>query len=275
MKDYYAVLGVPEDAGPEEIRSAFRRLAFQYHPDKNPGREREAAERFKEINEAYSVLCDESRRRQYDAFRRGAFAGARRETYAHMEEEILRRAFASESLYQELSRMFAQMGLRFDEEFQRRVFFGGRGVRFEFRMGSWDSGPQGSIRRGENAEGRTAPFDGRGSSGKRAGFVERLALRMIGKLAVFTLRRSLGIGPALPERGRDIHKELKISAAEARTGCRKRIRYRRGKEKKTLEVSIPAGITSGTKIRLTGMGGVGEEPGDLYLRVTVKQARWG
>ncbi|HEY91503.1 MAG TPA: DnaJ domain-containing protein, partial [Dehalococcoidia bacterium] len=62
MKDYYRILGVNEDAGQDRIKTAFRKLAFEYHPDKNPGNELYAEEKFKEINEAYSVLGDSSKR---------------------------------------------------------------------------------------------------------------------------------------------------------------------------------------------------------------------
>jgi molecular chaperone DnaJ len=66
LKDYYAVLGVGRNAGIEEIRKGFRRLALLYHPDRNPESVREAEAKFKDINEAYTVLGDESKRRQYD-----------------------------------------------------------------------------------------------------------------------------------------------------------------------------------------------------------------
>jgi len=67
FKDYYEILEVDRDAGEEEIRRSFRRLARQYHPDKT-GNDRDAEERFKEINEAYEVLGDSARRRRYDEF---------------------------------------------------------------------------------------------------------------------------------------------------------------------------------------------------------------
>lgn len=66
VKDYYRVLGVSRDAGSEDIKKAFRRLAFRYHPDRNPENAKEAEGRFKEINEAYEVLGNEQKRRQYD-----------------------------------------------------------------------------------------------------------------------------------------------------------------------------------------------------------------
>jgi molecular chaperone DnaJ len=74
-KDYYKILGVPENASEKEIAKAYRRLAKQYHPDVNPG----AEERFKEISAAYEVLSDPAKRKEYDEVRRLAAAGAYRQ----------------------------------------------------------------------------------------------------------------------------------------------------------------------------------------------------
>ncbi len=99
-KDYYKILGVDKTAGPEEIKKAFRRLARQYHPDVNPG-DKTAAERFKEINEAYEVLSDPEKREKYDRF------GAQWQ-------------------------QFAQAGGR-PEDFQWEAWRAGPGTRYEFR----------------------------------------------------------------------------------------------------------------------------------------------
>src|SRR3954465_1601072 len=79
-KDYYAVIGVPASATQDEIKKQYRKLAAKHHPDKNPN-DPKAAERFKEISEAYQVLGDAERRKQYDQMRQlgafGGFGGAR------------------------------------------------------------------------------------------------------------------------------------------------------------------------------------------------------
>ena len=75
-KDFYAVLGVPSNATPDQIKRAYRKLAKKYHPDANPG-DKTAGERFKGLSEAYSVLSNPTKRKQYDQLRKyGAFAGA-------------------------------------------------------------------------------------------------------------------------------------------------------------------------------------------------------
>ncbi|MBZ0515894.1 DnaJ domain-containing protein, partial [Clostridioides difficile] len=66
-RDYYEVLGISKGAEAQEIKKAYRKLAMKYHPDRNPG-DKEAEEKFKEINEAYEVLSDDTKRKTYDQF---------------------------------------------------------------------------------------------------------------------------------------------------------------------------------------------------------------
>ena len=93
MKDYYQILGIPENSDQEGVKRAFRKLAFKYHPDTNPGNEKQAEEKFKEINEAYGVLGDGERRQQYDSARKGVFAGAGYDGGGMVASSILSRIY--------------------------------------------------------------------------------------------------------------------------------------------------------------------------------------
>ena len=73
MEDLYKILNVEKNASAEEIKKAYRNLAFKFHPDRNPG-DKSAEENFKKINEAYSVLGDEIKRRQYDQYNMNGFS---------------------------------------------------------------------------------------------------------------------------------------------------------------------------------------------------------
>ncbi len=74
-RDYYDVLGVSKDADSNSLKSAYRKLAMQYHPDKNPG-DSNAEEKFKEVSEAYEVLSNSEKRQAYDAYGHDAFSQA-------------------------------------------------------------------------------------------------------------------------------------------------------------------------------------------------------
>ena len=136
MKDYYQILGVPQDASRGDIKRAFRKLAFKHHPDTNPGNEKQAEEKFKEINEAYGVLGDKNKKQQYDLTRKGQFASAGYGTgyqgFQYSQQDIFNGIFSNQAMFDEMNRMFAQAGLRFDQDFLNRVFFSGRGFTFQF-----------------------------------------------------------------------------------------------------------------------------------------------
>jgi DnaJ-class molecular chaperone len=121
-KDYYRLLGVPKNASDADIKKAYRKLAMQYHPDRNPGKEKWANEKFKEINEAYGVLGDPQKRGQYDQFGTVGNIG-----------DIFGSPFTT-TTFEEMMKDFGGAGLRFD--FLDDIFgdfLKGRGSSFSFR----------------------------------------------------------------------------------------------------------------------------------------------
>jgi DnaJ-class molecular chaperone len=260
MKDYYQTLGVPDNASQEEIKRAFRKLAFKYHPDTNPGNEKQAEEEFKEINEAYGVLGDNDKRQQYDfAQKAGIGYDTRYRGFQYSQQDIFRDTFSNQATFDELSRMFAQAGLRFDQDFLNRVFFEGSGFIFQFFT----------------TPGRTTyqqHYPDTRASTYKPSLIERLLSKIAVKIGKYALRKLFGFEyKALPKQNLDQHSELEISPDEAAAGCEKGITYKRGKQTKKLMVKVPAGVKPGTKIRLRRMGiRENKKSGDLYLHIKVK-----
>ncbi len=253
MKDYYRILGVLNSVNQEEIKSAFRKLAFKHHPDTNPGNEKQAEEKFKEINEAYGVLADKDKRQQYDFIRRNPFAEVGYDTrykgFRYSQQDIFRGIFSNQVMFDELSRMFTQAGLRFDQDFLKRVFFEGSD----------------SI-----SQSFTSP-DAR-QRAYMPGLIERVLTRITVKISKYALRKLFGLQyEALPKQSLDQHIELEISTTDASAGCEKGITYKRGKQTKKLMIKIPSGIKADTKIKLKGMGIIeGKISGDLYMHIKVR-----
>ncbi len=111
-KDYYAVLGVAKGASPDEIKKAYRKLAIKYHPDKNPG-DKPSEEKFKELTEAYAVLSDTDKRKQYDQFGETGFH------QRYSQEDIFRNFNGSD--------IFREFGFGGGEDIFAHLFGGGRG----------------------------------------------------------------------------------------------------------------------------------------------------
>jgi DnaJ-class molecular chaperone len=127
-KDYYKILGVSETATPDAIKKTYRNLAFRYHPDKNPG----SQEMMKEINEAYAVLSNPEKKRDYDRLRQsfGTFARDRfRQT--HTDEDIFRNSDINQ-IFEELSRIFGFS--RPEDIFSRDTFYGRNYREFRFNQ---------------------------------------------------------------------------------------------------------------------------------------------
>jgi DnaJ-class molecular chaperone len=258
-KDYYGTLGLGQETSEEDVRRAYRRLALQWHPDRNAGDPR-AAERFKEISEAYAVLVDPAKRREYDRARQmGAASGFR-----HTREDLFRDLFAdprASGIFEELARELGRMGMRVDSRHFQQTLFGGRAV---VTGGVFVitplTGAFGLLRLAQaafrGAQKNPLP-PGRG---------------LIGRLA--DAGRWLLGGPAGALRGaqeRDLTIDLLLSRSEAERGGRKRLTVEREDGRDELLVNIPSGVRPGTRLRLRGKGRrtAGGPPGDLYLAVNV------
>ncbi|RLC94003.1 MAG: hypothetical protein DRI39_00815 [Chloroflexi bacterium] len=220
-KDYYQILGVPRNASDADLKKAYRKLAMQYHPDRNPGREKWANEKFKEINEAYGVLGDPEKRKQYDQFGRVGDIG-----------DIFSSA-NTRATFEDLMKEFGGAGLGFgflDDIFGD--FLKGMGSSFTFRTYSRPGG-----------RARSGP-------GSRI----RVNLDEILEQA----RRA---------QQQDVRYELTINADEASKGTKKTL-TRKGKR---LEVKIPAGVKSGSIVRLRNARQVTDrQPGDILVQIKVK-----
>ncbi len=279
-RDLYEVLGVRPNATEEEIKKAYRRLALQHHPDRNPGN-REAEERFKEISEAYAVLVDPAKRRQYDRERQGRTRG---EPYRSdwSQEDLFRDLFndpRAASIFEELSREFQRLGFRFNEAFVRDLFFGGRGV---FWGGVIVFGPFG-VRVGSGF--RRAPFERvREPSGVEGGAPAELTPSLPGFLGwlagqaaelVAAPLRGLKRLLALPEgagRG-DRTYDVALDDRDLREGGRFKLTIQRAGREEALLVRVPPGVRPGMRLRLRGKGEPGPDgrPGDLYLRIVPRR----
>ena len=118
-KDYYKILGISKDADKRSIKKAYRKLALKWHPDKNPENMKEATQKFNEIGEAYEVLSDEDKRRQYDSGGMGSdgfdFTGFGQKSNAN---DIFKEFFGGEDPFEAMKSMFNGDGFFEDDEFQ-------------------------------------------------------------------------------------------------------------------------------------------------------------
>lgn len=265
-KDYYAILGLTPRATEEDIKKAYRRLALQYHPDRNPGNVA-AEERFKEISVAYGVLIDREKRRRYDQARASGFEpGCERSGFGYTQEDIFRDLFNdayAREVFRDLSQEFSRIGVRFDQKFFQQVFFGGRGAVYG---GFFVFLPGGPARRVQTfGWHRSNTFEN--EAPRKRGLLGTI----IDTLAGFFLRKFLAPAHS-PVGGKDLYFRLAISSQEAMAGAEKLIAIRRDNGTEKLRVRIPPGISSGKCLRLRGKG-KREEPvgrqGDLFLHIEV------
>jgi curved DNA-binding protein len=200
--DYYQILGVQKSADQEEIKKAYRKLALKYHPDKNPNNPA-AEEKFKKISEAYAVLSDQEKRKQYDSF------GS-------------------------------------DQKFSREDIFRDFDINSILRYLGFGGG-QGAGRRGSYSFRGNDPFADLFGQGRQDYY-------------------------NAPQRGSDLQYNLNITLEESVFGADKKLALQRDQGVDEINVKIPAGISTGKKLRLSGKGGAGMQDGpagDLYLNINV------
>jgi curved DNA-binding protein CbpA len=254
QKDYYEVLGADRNATQQNIKEAYRKLAFQYHPDRNKGNPA-AIEKMKEINEAYAVLSNPRKRRDYDTLRQQyGPSGYDRFKQSYSEEDIFRGSDINQ-IFEEMARGFGFRG--FEEVFRESY---GPGYRtFEFRR--------------PGVFGRGFVFFGtgyrRGDQGEIPASSEMFP-GYLGKLTRYLLKKMLGVEGV--ERGKDWHDVITLDPQQAQEGGK--VNYFHRRRSKELAITIPTGVKEGQEIRLKGMGGEGEGgrgPGDLYLEVRIRK----
>jgi len=279
-KDYYDILGVDEDAGQSEIKKAYRSLARKHHPDRNPDDDR-AEERFKEIQEAYSVLSDEEQRRQYDQRRKfgggfganGGFRPGRGGREVRFERGNLDDMFGGGGGLGDVFESFfsGQQRSRPQDPFQqqrRQQAAQGQDIETSLRL-SFDEALQGGRRQVRLPNGETVRL--KVPKGVRDGYKVRLRGRgqagprgQAGDLYV-TFR--VGEHPRFRRKGDDIYLTERVSAFDAILGCTRRIPTPYGQK---IKLNIPAGTQPGEKLRLKGQGVQMEEGnGDLYVEIDV------
>jgi curved DNA-binding protein len=265
-RDYYATLGLHPNASEEEIRRTYRRLALEWHPDRNPGNPR-AGERFREISEAYAVLMDPVKRQAYDrAHGAGQPAG-----FDPSREAVFRDLFAdprASAIFEELARELSRMGMRVERGDFERTLFGGRVVMTGRVFVVTPLTPVRLLWRLARAALRVTPPP----SGPTHAFPREKGL--LGH-AFDIGRRLLGLLGGDEARAGDVSFPLRLTAAEADQGGRKRVKLQGAEGEDEIVVTIPAGIRAGTRLRLRGKGrplGDGGR-GDAYLIVEVAGER--
>jgi len=281
-KYYYSSLGVAKSASDEEIKRAYRKLAMKYHPDRNPN-QKEAEERFKEINEAYAVLSDKEKRKQYDTFGAEGF-------HQRFTQEDIFRGFDFDEI---LSSLFGARGKR-EFRFSNRSgfdfgdFFGRQGgyqdmgrmpqrgedIIYEIPISLEDVASGGEKRISYQKSGKIEEVSVTIPRGIPSGKKLRLAGKGMGGRnggppGDLYLQVSVREHPLFSREGDDLIVEKEINFSEAVLGTTVEVSTLEGMKK----VKVPPGTQSHTKMRLKGLGiphFQREGRGDEYVKVVVR-----
>ena len=275
-EDYYSILNISQSSSQDEIKKSFRKLALELHPDRNPD-DPESEKKFKEITEAYGVLSDPLKKKEYDRFRADHLAGhtTGSSNFRYSQEDIFASMFRGENareIFEELNREFNRSGFRSGNTFFQTLFFGGAvgGLGRILRM---VPGPIGRI-----------------GMGLKLAQVVGSSLYALHKM---NQQKQAQSGPASsvpPKTGNPLldgikgmleKKEpnkssldmdfcLSIPPVEALNGTRKKISYQVDGKTEQLMVRIPPNFPSGGKLRIRDKGKTLEgKRGDLILSIHV------
>lgn len=250
--DFYETLGVAKGADPGELKSAFRKLAMKFHPDKNPD-DRDAERRFKEINEAYETLKDPQKRAAYDQFGHaafeqggpGGFGGAGAGGFSDIFEDIFGEMMGGGRARRSSGGRERGADLRYNMEITIEEAFEGKTAQIRV-----PSSVQCDECTGSGAKPGTAPSTCGTCHGSG---------RVRASQGFFSVERTC---PSCHGRGEMISDPCNKCSGQGRVT-----------EERSLSVNIPAGIEDGTRIRLSGEGEAGMRggpTGDLYIFLSVK-----
>jgi molecular chaperone DnaJ len=240
-RDYYEILGVPKDASAEALKKAFRKSAMECHPDRHPG-DKNAEQKFKDLNEAYSVLQDEQKRAAYDryghaAFEQGGGAGGFDFGFATGFADIFDEMFGD------------IMGRRGGRGRSSR----GQDIRFNMEI---------TLEEAFNGKKAKITVPSKDGAAPSACPTCRGAGKIRSQQGFFTVERTCpmcqGVGKVITD------------------PCTKCNGAGRSRKDKALEVTVPPGVEEGTRIRLAGEGEAGlhgAAPGDLYIFLTISPHR--
>jgi curved DNA-binding protein len=279
--DYYQILGVKKDASQDEIKKAYRKLAMKYHPDHTKG-DKGAEEKFKKISEAYAVLSDKEKRKEYDTF----------------GSEGFRQRFSQEDIFRgfDFGDIFREFGFGGGDFFSgrsggRRFNFGG-GSSYNFGGGQQQAQIKGSdlvyelpLTLREVAAGTSKVVTLQHQGGTEdltvkipAGFVTGKKLRLAGKgnpspyggpAGDLFIKSKVLNDPVFDAENQDLYLNRELKLSEAILGTTISVPTI---DDKQLSLKIPAGTKHGTKMRLSGHGlpsMKGNKKGDLFVRIQV------
>jgi molecular chaperone DnaJ len=263
-KDYYKVLGVEKDASRDDIKRAYKRLAKKYHPDLN--KESSSAEKFKEINEAAAVLADEQKRAQYDQYGTVEFGASGPGAGFDFSGFNFNSDFDIDRIFESFFGGSSPFGFRSS---RRRGPRRGADLRYDMEVELEDAvnGATKSI-----SIPRYETCDNCGGSGAASKSSIKTCPECGGAgMATRTQRTPFGLFQTTSTCGR-CHGEGKI-IAEPCEECRGSGRV---EQERTIKVDVPAGVASGTTLRLSEQGEAGEKgssTGDLYVVLHIKPHR--